>query len=242
MEKTEKKLNMRSTKDRSFGLNLGFCIFAIIGMLIIPSLVGSLVHIFISNTMICTLIGDLFFFLILFLIYYTDLTLDFNIYKYDFKNNFKKGFKIYFLGFLGMLFFNVIIMFLLKDVSSNENQVREMLYSSPVFTFLCISIAAPLVEELVFRKSIAPVVKNKWLYVLICAFLFGGAHIMTNIVNNAFSLTDLIYILPYGCLGGAFALMDYDTKTTFTSIVMHALHNSVTGILLLITYFGGMLS
>ena len=237
----KEKNKIKSTKERSFIVNLIFCIVSLICMFIVPSLIGSVLHIFIKSEMLCTFLGDMVLIAILVLIYYTDLTHEWNRYKNDFKNNFKKGFKTYMLGFLGMVFCNIVIIIFLKDVSANENQVREMLFSSPIFTFLCIAIAAPIGEELVFRKSLQPVIKNKWIYVVICGLLFGGAHIMTNILNNAFVWTDLIYILPYGCLGSSFALMDYDTKSTFTSIVMHSMHNSLTGILLLVTYFGGNL-
>ena len=227
------------TKDRSFVTNIAFCIFCLFGVLLIPSIIAAIANRFFDDTMMCSFIGNLVFLFILVFMYFKDLNDEFNIFTKSFKNNFVKGFKIYILGFMGMVFFNVIIMLLLKDVSANENQVREMLFSSPIFTFLCISLTAPFCEEIVFRKSLQPVVKNKLLYCLLCGVLFGFAHIMTNVINGAFAITDLIYILPYGSLGAAFALMDYDTKTTFTSIMMHALHNSLTGILLLVTYYGG---
>ena len=229
------------TKERSFISNIIFCIVALLGVLLIPSIIGLLIKSFIKNEMVRTLIANLVFCTILYFMYYKDLNKEFKLYKKDFKENFKKGFKYYILGFIGMIFFNIIIAIFIKNISSNESQVREMLYSSPIITFICIALTAPFSEEIVFRKSIEPVIKNKWIYVLISGFLFGGAHILTNVLSNTFVLTDLVYILPYGCLGGAFALMDNETKSTFTSIVMHSLHNSLTGLLLLVTYFSGMI-
>jgi membrane protease YdiL (CAAX protease family) len=141
---------------------------------------------------------------------------------------------------MGMIFFNVIIAIFLGGVSSNESQVREMLYNNVFFTMISISIYAPLSEELIFRKSLRPLINNKWIYIIVSGLLFGGAHILTNFIQNTFVLTDLIYILPYGCLGAYFALMDYESKTTFSSIVIHALHNTCTACLLLAMYYGGL--
>ena len=229
------------TEERSKLINILICILSILGVVFIPSLISIAFSLIIKNEMVLLLISNLLFCLFLYLLFYKDLNREFNIYKKDFKSNFKKGFKTYLLGFFGMIFFNLLIMVFLKNISSNEEQVREMLFSSPVITFICIALTAPLTEEIVFRKSLQPVIKNKWVYCITCGVLFGFAHLLTNILNNNFSLTDLFYILPYGSLGFAFALMDKDTNTTFTSIVMHAFHNSMTGILLLITYLGGFI-
>ena len=140
-----------------------------------------------------------------------------------------------------MIFFNLLISVFLGGVSSNEEQVREMLFSSPITSLLSISIIAPISEELIFRKSLQPVLKNKWVYIVVSGVLFGMAHLLTNILSGEFVLTDLFYLLPYGSLGSAFALMDNETKTVFSSIVIHALHNTATAILLLVLFKGGLL-
>ena len=173
--------------------------------------------------------------------YYKDLNREFKTYKGNFKENFKTSFKIYLIGFMAMVFFNLVISVFLKNISTNESQVREMLYASPIFTMISISIIAPITEELVFRKSLQPIIKSKWIYVLVCGILFGFAHILTNFIGGTFIPTDLVYVLPYAALGCSFALMDYDTKTTFSSIFIHFMHNTLTGILLLVLYYGGNL-
>ena len=157
------------------------------------------------------------------------------------KNKFKESFRVYIIGFMGMIFFNVIIAMFLGKVSSNESQVRELLFNNVALTMFSIAIYAPISEELIFRKSLRPLINNKWIYVIVSGLLFGGAHILTNVIQNTFVISDLIYVLPYGCLGGCFALMDYDSKTVFSSMVIHALHNTCTGLLLLAFYFGGLL-
>lgn len=235
----EKKTLFKLSKDRPMYVNIIYTLIAFIGMFIIPTAVYLFLYSFIHNEVVCNLISDIVFIIVLYLMYFKDLNSEFNIFTKDFKKNAKISFKYYLLGFMGMVFCNLLITLFLGGISSNESQVRDMLYSNVVPTMISICIIAPITEELIFRKSLQPVLKNKWIYVIVCGLLFGGAHILTNIMNNAFVWTDLFYILPYACLGGSFALMDYDTKTTFSSIMIHALHNTVTGIMLLVTYFGG---
>ena len=80
-------------------------------------------------------------------------------------------------------------------------------------------------------------IKNKWIYAIVCGLLFGGAHLLA----GKFKLINLLYLIPYGSLGFVFALMNRETKTTFSSITMHCIHNTATGILLLVTYSMGVL-
>ncbi len=235
------KLNLFDySKNRKWYINLIFCLISFIGLLIIPSILFIFLKMFIKDENVSDIIANLLFILLLYLMYYKDLNKEFKTFKDNFKSNVKVAFKYYVLGMMGMVFFNLIIVTLLNDISSNETQVRDMLFNNTIYTLLTIAIIAPLSEEIIFRKSLQPLIKNKWIYALTCGLLFGSAHILTNIINNAFVFSDLLYILPYASLGVSFALMDYDTKSTFTSISIHALHNSFTGILLLITYFGGM--
>ena len=71
--------------------------------------------------------------------------------------------------------------------------------------------------------------KYKWLFILISFLLFGEAHV----INSANSIIDYLYIIPYGVLGGAFALAYSKTESVFTSMTFHMLHN--TAIFLLST-------
>ena len=236
-----KNILFKYSKDRSFLTNLVLCLLSFVFLVSFSSIVYLIIKPIVSDKQIVSIISNILLAIILYLFYMKDLNKEFKTYTKDFKNNFNNSIKLYVIGFMGMVFFNLIIFYLLKDISQNENEVREMLFNSPLLTMISISLLAPFCEEIIFRKSVQPLIKNKWIYVLTCGLLFGGAHILVNILNNSFVLSDLLYILPYACLGGAFALMDYNSKTTFSSIVIHAMHNTVTAIFLLITYFGGNL-
>ena len=87
---------------------------------------------------------------------------------------------------------------------------------------LTAGVLAPFNEEIVFRKTLYDIFDNKWLFAFFSFLLFGGAHVM-----GGTSLVDYLYIIPYGALGGAFALAYYETKTVFTSMSFHMIHNII---------------
>ncbi len=227
-------MKFKYSKERPIYLNILYFLVAFIGTFVLPSLFsGIYTSLFnIQNAKVLTLMGNFTFILILYLMYKKDLDKEFKTFTKDFKKNFKTGFKYYIAGLLAMIVFNLFISVIIKDVSTNESLVRDMLFKMPIYTMISISIIAPLSEELTFRKSIEPLIKNKWIYALSCGLLFGACHL----IAGEFKLINLLYLLPYGSLGFVFALMDKETKTTFTSIMMHMLHNTATGLLLLLAF------
>lgn len=228
---------MRYTEERKKSINILFFIISLAGLFILPSIFYSFISEFSGRGLSSQFASELLFIVILILIYYKDLKREFKIYITNIKKNIPIMLKYYVLGIIIMIFSNLIISMIIGNVSSNESAVRESLFSFPIYTMLSIMIVAPLSEELVFRKSISPIIKNKWIYAIVCGLLFGGAHLLA----GEFALINLLYLVPYGSLGFVFALMNRETKTTFSSITMHCIHNTATGILLLITYSMGVL-
>lgn len=225
-------MKFKYSKERPFYINILFFLVAFIGTFVLPSLFSEIFLGLVKNTQIATLLGNFTFILLLYLMYKKDLDKEFKKFTKGLKNNFKIGFKYYIAGLIAMIVFNLFIAIIIKDVSTNESLVRDMLFKMPVFTMISISIIAPLSEEFTFRKSIDPLIKNKWIYALSCGLIFAVCHL----VAGKFKLINLLYLLPYGSLGFVFALMDRETKTTFTSVMMHMFHNTMTGVLLLLVY------
>ena len=228
---------MKYTKERKPIINVLFFIISLLGMFIIPSIFYTLIRMFVDDSLEVQFASEMLFICVLFLLYYKDLIKEFKLYIKNFKKNVPVMVKYYILGVLIMIMGNLLVSYIIGDVSSNESTVRETLFAFPVYTMLSIMIVAPLSEELVFRKSIDPLFKNKWIYAVVCGLLFGGAHLLA----GEFKLINLLYLIPYGGLGFAFALMNRETKTTFSSITMHCIHNTATGLLLLLTYSMGVL-
>ncbi len=235
--KTNNKKGFKYSKERSIYVNILFFLVAFVGTFILPSLFSQIFLSIVKNAQVATILGNMLFIAILYLMYKKDLDEEFKTFIKSFKSSFKTGFKYYLAGLVAMMVFNLFISIIIKDVSTNESLVREMLFEMPVFTMISISLIAPLSEELTFRKSLEPLFKNKWIYALSCGLIFAACHL----VVGEFKLINLLYLLPYGSLGFVFALMDKETKTTFTSVMMHMIHNTMTGALLLIMFKIGAL-
>ena len=90
-------------------------------------------------------------------------------------------------------------------------------------------IVAPIAEELAFRKTVNNIFINKKLSIFMGFLLFGLAHV----VGTYSGLLDLLYIIPYGILGGIFMYIYTDSENIFTTITLHFIHNTI----LMILYF-----
>lgn len=150
----------------------------------------------------------------------------------EYKNNFGKfsdlGLKYYMIGLFGMFFFNMLIMlFSPVKEANNEVLVQEMLKKAPLLSFISASILAPFLEEMLFRKSFGDIFKNKKIMVIASGLFFGLLHVVFSMETP----WDLLYILPYGMLGGGFAYILYKQDNIFIPITFHLLHNSVLTLL-----------
>lgn len=182
------------------------------------------------DKVIYSLSCSLLFLSIIMLCYRKTLVKDFKPYFKNFGKNFENSFKYYLVGVGVMIFSNLIITLLFQgDLSTNETMVRSYINASPLLMAIDISLYAPLAEELLFRKSIRDVVKNKWLYIFISGFIFGGMHVI-----GTEGLIGLLYLIPYCSLGFTFAYIYAKTDNIYSSIMLHFMHNTLTLILLLV--------
>jgi membrane protease YdiL (CAAX protease family) len=62
--------------------------------------------------------------------------------------------------------------------AANEDGVQNMISAFPSLMILSAGILAPWNEELIFRKTVKDLFKNKWLYVIVSGLLFGLAHVV----------------------------------------------------------------
>lgn len=159
---------------------------------------------------------------ILFFIYRKELVDEFKLIKRNFSSFFDKGLIAWVIGLISMMVLNIIIGNILgAGEAANEEVIQKMIDVLPFVMFISAGFLAPWNEEIVFRKSIFNVFKNKWLYVFVSGLLFGLAHV----VGGTNSWVDWLYVLPYGGLGAAFAYCYYDTKSIFTPMLFHMIHN-----------------
>lgn len=161
---------------------------------------------------------------ILFIIYRKELKKEFKIFKDNFIENIDIGFRYWMIGLIIMMISNVIITYLLKGGgANNEEAVQKMIKSLPWLMVIDAGFIAPFNEEIVFRKTLKDLINNPMLLCVLSFLFFGGAHV----ISDAKTLTDYLYIIPYGALGASFAYSYYKTNTVFTSMSMHIFHNTV---------------
>lgn len=123
----------------------------------------------------------------------------------------------------------LILMFTDAGLANNEVTVRQLVSKYPAYIF-SVCIYAPLSEELIFRHSFKEVFKKKYVYILASGFIFGALHVISSI--NTWQ--DWLHLIPYCSLGIAFSSLYYKTDNIFSTITMHALHNTMTLLLVFI--------
>ena len=161
---------------------------------------------------------------IFYLIYRKDLRKEWKKFKDNFWDNINLGFYAWFIGLVIMFVSNIIISFVLKGGSAqNEQAVQGMIRTIPLLMVINAGFIAPFNEEIVFRKTLKDIFKNIYVFMFASFLLFGGAHV----IESAKTLIDWLYIIPYGSLGAAFAYAYYKTDTIFTSMSLHIFHNLV---------------
>lgn len=179
------------------------------------------------------------FMIILFMIYINELIIKFKEYFNNFRENINTSFKYYLIGFLVMIISNIVIVLFFKNASANnEEAVRTLIDKAPLYMIFSVSIYAPFVEEIIFRKGIKDSVMafsnnkfTKYLFILISGILFGLMHV----IGSVTSVYDYLYVIPYSALGISFAALLYKTDNIFSTITIHSIHNTAS----IILYFMG---
>lgn len=143
------------------------------------------------------------------------------------------GGKVWLFGAFAMSVSTYIVGSILnKPISDNENVVRILIHRYPSYMVFSTIIFAPIVEELVARKAIRDLIKNDKIFLLVSGLSFGILHV----IFTAKVPLDLLYAIPYGCMGIAFAYMLLKKKNIALPICVHMIHNAA---LVLVQIIGG---
>lgn len=202
-----------------------FGLFLVIDyIIIIPILLFHMDNIYGPSVVILDTLKNVILMFILFLIYRKQLIKDWDKFRSNLFDNLDIGVKYWFVGLVGMVLANIIINNAFAGGgANNEAIVQSYIIFLPWMMLINAGFIAPFNEEMIFRKSLKDAIPSKWGFVLTSAFIFGLMHII-----GSFEVwTDFLYIVPYGILGGSFALAYYKTNTIFTSYALHMLHNTV---------------
>ena len=122
----------------------------------------------------------------------------------------------------------------LAYISNNEEVIRKITNILPIYSLISTCLCAPIIEELLYRKTIGDIFNNKWLGIIIGGLLFGGAHVIGTYTN----ILDVLYVIPYGVLGSVFMYIYYDSDNIYNTMFLHFMHNSI----LMILYFVSMIN
>ena len=167
---------------------------------------------------------------IILLVYQKDLVDEFHTFRIKFKRNVSIGASCWGVGLFIMMVANLIIMYVFhSEGANNDTIVRSLITASPVIMGLDVCILAPVIEEVVYRKSLKDVFDNSFAFIFASFLFFGLAHVM----SMASTFTDWLYVIPYGAFGAAFAYAYSKTDTVFTSILFHMIHNTMVFLLVL---------
>lgn len=192
-----------------------------------------------TTKIIYNFVCDIGFMIIIFFFYKRELIKNFKDYYHNFKDNFSESFKYYFIGLIVMIVSNILIVLLVKEANANnENTVRELISKAPLYMIFSVSIYAPFIEEIIFRKSIKDAILafkdnkiTKYIYIITSGLIFGLMHI----IGSSETIYDYIYIIPYAALGISFAALFYKKDNIFYTITIHSMHNTIA----IILYFIG---
>lgn len=161
--------------------------------------------------------------LFIIIIYRKELIAEFKTFKNNFLDCIDKGLACWVIGLVIMVGANFILSYCFKTGGAkNEEAVQSLISAAPLYMALDVCLIAPFNEEMVFRKALRDISFNKYLFIFLSFIIFGGAHV----IGSASTLTDYLYIIPYGVLGGMFAYAYTKTDTIFTSMTFHMIHNT----------------
>lgn len=211
----------------------GLVLLLLIGPSLIASIFGDNINNFsLIGKVIISLISNLIILAILIFIYKDTLIKDFkNFFNKNISENLELSFKYWLLGFGIMIVSNLILTVITNGgIAGNEESVRKLIDIAPLYMLFDVAIYAPITEELIFRKSIRDFISNKLVYCLVSGLIFGGLHVISAINNPI----DALYLIPYSALGISFAALYTKSNNIFSSMSMHALHNTIAILLYLI--------
>ena len=181
-----------------------------------------------DNKLLLSTLSSLELVIIIIVIYHKYLYKKIKDYKKNFAKYFDIGIKYWFIGLICMSVANLLINKLSPiHQANNEQLVQEMLKQAPILVFISATFIAPFLEEMLFRKCFGDIFKNKKIMIIMSGLLFGLLHVVFSLKTP----WDLLYIIPYGALGCAFAKSLAETDNIYVPIAFHMIHNGVLTLL-----------
>lgn len=158
------------------------------------------------------------------IIYFKDLKIDFKNFLKNPKEILKIGFNYWIKGLFVMMVSSFIFNIIGIGTSVNQEQNLELLKNMPLYELISAIILAPILEELVFRRSLKYALKNNYIYAYTVGLIFGFIHITTSLSSPIM----LLLIIPYSAMGIAFGFTYKKTNNIYSTITIHMIHNAIS--------------
>lgn len=159
------------------------------------------------------------------------------IYRKSFINDFKDFGKNKW-KYLKNILLNVLIIFVItivtnllltlifdiRETSENDYSLRTMYKSSPIILFLITAIYYPIVEGIVFRKTIREIIDKKWLFIIFSALFY----FFFNVAYTSFTLNNILSSLCYFFIMLVLSNYYWKTNNLTASILVISISNIIT--------------
>src|SRR5690606_4741831 len=120
-------------------------------------------------------------------------------------------------------------------VPTNLPIIEQGLATTPWLVLLFAAVAAPIYEEILFRRVLFGRflrAGKPWLGMVLASAAFALMHEVPGTTGNTLEATALLWLV-YGAMGAAFAWVYWRTGTLWAAILAHALNNLASVLVLL---------
>lgn len=165
-------------------------ILVIISYFLLPYLVK-----FITSSKIISMLVYLFYAIVLITIYKNTFISDFKNIKKNFKKYLKNILISVVLIMVSMVVINMLVgvLFDIKETSENDFSLLNNFKENPIVVVLLTCLYYPLVEGIIFRKSVRDIIDNKWFFIIFSSLFY----FFFNIVYTSMSFNNIMASLCY---------------------------------------------
>lgn len=203
------------TKDSFIGVLIILAYFAL------PYLSSLFINSNLANAII-----SIIFAIVITLIYRKSFANDFK----DFSKNKLKYAKSILLNLVIILAITIIINLLLvlvfniTETSENDYSLRTMYKNSPIILLILTALYYPLVEGIVFRKTVREIIDKKWLFIIFSALFY----FFFNVAYTSFTLNNILSSLCYFFIMLVLSNYYWKTNNLTASIMVISISNIIT--------------
>ncbi len=169
------------------------------------------------------IILNMFLVLVLLFIYRKDFVNDFIMFKEAPGKCIKKLLINLLLMILSVAILNILITlcFSIETISGNEQALYQIFEKNPLVLVLLTVVYYPILEGIVFRKTIRNIISDKYLFIIVTCLLY----FFFNIVYAPFSVMNILSSLSYLVLMFYMSKIYWDTNNFTLSIILSMLYN-----------------